>query len=336
MIADRQIDSVAWAVQPGTNSNSRAARLVAGLTDGGAIRADARYYFHGRTEGSGATVNAGRVLPRIEAGTRSSAILSPVFDPTTARSVSWVDFYDDWSIAPDINPLHRRLAARTYHRVSRLGEDVLVTVNSPYMAARVKARNAVVVPNGVDEGIAHIQPEGDSRLRLVMLGNFFDGRTDWRLILDIARAVSFDEIVIGRPGASKSMQAVIHSLRADYGSRLVVSDWIDDVQLAQLSGSGTIALIPHTVSDYTLSQDLMKVYQLIGLGIRVVCPRLLWPAHLPIDHAFLVDFGASYSSIADWAASPPISERERQDFIRANSWSARGLMIQRLLEGIQA
>ena len=335
-MTSRPIESVAGDIRPGVASNSRAARLVAGLRAAGVIDPKARYYFHGRSEGTDARINTRRRVPRIEANDRSTAVLSPVFDLAVTPGASWVDFCDDWSIAPDVNRVHRWRAARSYRRAARLGEDVVVTVNSPYMAARVSAANPTVVPNGVDERLARIQPEGDSRLRLVMLGSFFDGGTDARLILDVARSTRFDEIVIAGPGSSRSLRAVVASLRADYGSRLTVSEWIDDTHLARLSGARTVALIPHTVSDYALSQDLMQVYRLIGLGIRVMCPRMLWPAHLPIDHAFLVDFGASYSFITDWIESTSMSEIERQDFIQANSWAARALTIQRLLEGIHA
>jgi len=331
-IVTEAIEAVAWAVQPGSKSNSRAVRLVEALRSAGVIKDNARYFHHGRAGSSGQFEKVSSVVPKVPFSTQKMASLSPVFQLTEGAYPAWVDLYDDWSIAPDINVVHRRLAARTYRTVRRFNRAV-ITVNSPYMASRVASGNAVVIPNGVDERISYLAPSGDDRKRLIVLGNFFEGRTDWSVILKLTSAVKFDEIVVGRPGRTRSMARVLSTLKAAYGAKLRVLDWIDDAQISNLAGRHSIALIPHVVSDYTLSQDLMKVYQLSGLGIRIVCPRMLWPAHLSISDAFLYDFGADLRNVGDWMESAAIEESGRLAFIRANSWARRAESVLELLKG---
>lgn len=334
-----KLDAVAWAVPPGRGQNTRPARLLAELEKLGVVSSEAPRYFHGRAAAEGNSVSAGSVDPirGVQAGAKALAVLSPVFRAGAHPAATWYDFYDDWSLAPDINALHRIHAARSYAAMRRgAGEGSLVTCNSPYMAGRVGLSASNVLPNGVDEDIAAHTPAGDNKSRLLALGKFFDGRTDWDLILRIAASVDFEEIVVGHPGDSASMGRVLDRLHRMYGERLIIRDWIDSEDLAGMAGPRTVALVPHVVSDYTLSQDLMKVYQLQGHGIRVICPRLLWPTHLSARFAYLVDFGADYSRLlAEWIDSPAMDEDWRQAFITENSWASRARSVVQRMEAVR-
>lgn len=324
---------------PGKGLNTRPARLLVELGKLGVISETAPRYFHGRAAAEGHSVSAGSFDPirGVPVSAKALAVLSPVFRAGAHPGAFWYDFYDDWALAPDINALHRLHAARSYASMRRgANQGVLVTCNSPYMAGRVGLDGAHVVPNGVDDALADHSPAGDDATRLLLLGKFFDGRTDWDLILRIAAATDFDEIVVGHPGDSESMGRVLDRLHQKFGERLVIRDWIDSSDLATFAGPRTVALVPHVVSDYTLSQDLMKVYQLQGHGIRVICPRLLWPTHLSARYAYLVDFGADYSRLlTEWIDSPTIDEEWRQAFIADNSWASRARAVVQRMEALR-
>lgn len=333
------LDGVAWAVQPGASRNTRPARLIAEFEVLSLVSQDAPRYFHGRGAASaGPEISVGSLRPTIgvDPACQRLAVMSPVFRAHALDGAIWYDFYDDWSLAPDINVVHRAYARDSYARVRRLGEQgKLITANTPYMAGRLGLTPAHVVPNGVDLSIAEHRPHGDSKSRLLLLGKFFEGRTDWQLILDVVLAGNFDEVVVGHPGGSPGMGTTIERLHQVLGDRLVVREWIDAETLSGLAGPRTVALIPHVVNDYTLSQELMKVYQLLGHGIRIICPRLLWPAHLDDQYAFLVDFGADLVSLLhEWVESEHIDEAWRLRFLEENSWHQRALDIASRLEEI--
>lgn len=311
--------------------------MVTQLVDLGLIAPDWRAYFHGGATSAGNAVSAGRFNPAGVLPKEASAlgVLSPIYRVAQCSGAAWLDFYDDWALAPDINPLHRAYAADSYRYLREHGPGAsLVTVNTPYMAGRLKLSSAHVVPNGVEARLAGLRPSGDAAARLVLLGKFFAGRTDWGLIERVARTGRFDEIVVGHPGPSREMGLVLERLHRTFGEQLVVMPWISDEVLASLAGPSTVALIPHVVTDYTLSQDLMKVYQLQALGIRIICPRLLWPQHLDPKYAFLVDFGVDLNAmLPEWVRATSIPEPWRLSFIEDNSWRRRGERIARLLEG---
>ena len=330
-----ELDFVGWALPPGAKLNTRPFKLLTELSKLDGVSDKSEYYFHGRAASTGSHHNAGHVVPRIRRQTSSGvgALFSPVFipalQPTTVR---WIDLYDDWSLAPDINPLHRMVSAHTYRwlRDNWRSGSFTVTCNSRYMAGKLGLPQDAIIPNGVDEHLADIPRLGDGASRLVLLGHFFPGRTDFDLIKSIADAKIFEEIVIGGPGKSPEMKEAIESCQKS--GRVRVFDWLSNEELCGLVGAATVALAPNKVSDYTLSQDLMKVYQLLALGIRVICPAPLWPPGVSIEHAFLYGHGARLTpNLADWVNAGQISDVERREFVEQHSWRSRALsVVQRL------
>jgi len=135
-------------------------------------------------------------------------------------------------------------------------------------------------------------------------------------------------IVIGAPGASKEMAAVIHALESSLGSRLAIHHWLSPIELGRIVGERTAVLVPHIVSDYTLSQDLLKVYQCLALGCRVICPRLLWPNSVDATFGMLIDRGVDLDLVlADWLDSGAPTPDWRRRFAEQHSWTARGETI---------
>ena len=293
------------------------------------IDPDPAYVAHGRTK-----AGLGGLLDRFTPGSQlggslaRTAVLSPVFIGRVVAGAAWVDLYDDWSIAPNINPYYRLLAARGYRCLREAGATGLFTVNTSYMANRLLPLETVRVPNGVDPDLAEIEAQGSSARRLILLGDFFPGRTDFEAIRRFALRKEFEEVVIGAPGTSKKMAGLVRELTATCGSRLQVHPWILPAELGRVVGDRTALLIPHVVSDYTLSQDLLKVYQGLALGARVICPRLLWPESVDASFGLLIDRGVDLDLVlADWLDSGAPTPDWRRRFVARHSWTARAETI---------
>ena len=326
---------VLWAVQPG-GSGTRPSQMMEAIERRIVLSPRITHFYHGRTRPRPGWVPVGMIAPgaRIKALSADTAVcFSPVFTPRLLRECRWVDFYDDWSLAPDINPLYRRYAERAYDYAEELqAQGVLVTCNSEYMARRLRLPLTGVVPNGVDRGLSALGTDGDDRRRLIVQGHFFRGRTDFDLLRSIAASGVFEEVVICAPGDSRPMRATLADIARS--AELTVIPWLSDADLAQLVGPRTVALIPHVVSDYTLSQDLMKAYKYLALGMRVICPRLLWPTTLTDAHAYLIDFGAHDPAILlDWVnmTSNP-SKDDRRALTTYHSWESRADAVLRMLD----
>jgi hypothetical protein len=201
------------------------------------------------------------------------------------------------------------------------------------MRAKLKLSQDALVPNGVDPELSRIPRSGDSRRRLIVLGHFFNGRTDFQLLEEVVRSGRFDEIFIGSPGSSSKMSDFLRRLKEYTPAKVVVREWVSHVELSEVVGPRTVALIPHVVNDYTLSQDPMKLYQFLALGVRTICPRLLWPKHLDESSALLVDIGVKLGDVIhEWCDAGPVSDDWRIAHGEENSWRSRALRVARLVE----
>jgi hypothetical protein len=193
-------------------------------------------------------------------------------------------------------------------------------------------KRATIVPNGVDAELGLVHPSGDDTPRLLLLGHFFKGRTDFELLTQVAMNPAFEQIVVGSPGTDPQVLRVFQTLRSHLGSRLLMHKWLDLKQLAALAGPHTATLVPHVVRDYTISQDPMRYYQSLALGIRPIVPRMLWPRHLPLDHTFLIDFGVdTRDALSEWLLTEGPDSSWRQCFVAAHSWDQRAETIASLL-----
>lgn len=324
------IRTVAWAVQPGATALTRPRRLVAELEKLGAVDHDASYIFHGRTaERPGQKRSS--ALPGLSlSSSRDTAVLSPLFLAGHRRPAKWVDLYDDWSLAPDLRPHSRVLAGLGYRQLGgrAAGDTGLVTVNSRYMARKLSSVSPLLVPNGVDRDLAVVKTTGDAKRRLIVLGHFFSGRTDYDLLRRVALLPAIQEVLIGGPGKDPRMVTLMRDLRARRGDSLVVREWLDADALGKAIGEQTVALIPNKVSDYTLSQDLMKAYTFQALGVPTLCPSMLWPEKLDSEHAYLTGHGDRLEDhFAQWLAAARPDQAWRDNFVNQNSWRSRAAII---------
>lgn len=325
------IDNIAWAVQPTSTKLNRPTRLVHELARLGVIKSDALRWFHGRSAETARhrrsrSTNPGSSLqyPGVH------AVLSPLFLWGTAVKPIWTDLYDDWSLAPDIRGPYRLLAAAGYKRVASTGKDSfgLITVNSKYMARKIGIRQCLTIPNGVDQELASVPQSGDERSRVLLLGKFFRGRTDTNLIRRVASLSGIEEVVMGGPGKDPHIRRFIGELQARHPGKIRVHEWLDPHEIGRVTGSRTVALIPNVVNDYTLSQDLMKAYTFMGLGIPTICPSALWPDPIDRSFAYLTGHGDRLEShFNSWVSAHRPSLEWRKSFVRDNSWSQRARVI---------
>jgi hypothetical protein len=325
------IDRVAWPVPPGrARGYTRPEQLVSVLESLGAIDPACGYVAHGRTAaGLGGLLDQvapGRLLGSGQVG---AAILSPVFLTRGSKDATWIDLYDDWFLSPNTNPYYRLLALRGYRALRSMADRVgLVTVNTTYMANLLAPVETVRIPNGVDEGLGDLPSGGSPKRRLILLGEFFSGRTDFDTLVEVASRPEFEEVIVGAPGRSKEMTSAIRALSSVLGSRLEVHQWLSPSRLAELVGERTAVLVPHLVCDYTLSQDLLKVYQCLALGMRVISPRLLWPESIDPIYGLLLDRGVDLNDVlADWLDSEPPTAVWRKQFAAQHSWRSRGQAV---------
>lgn len=332
---DEPLDTVYWGVGArSSRGNTRPELFFRELHELGFVDDETELVNHGKRDASG-RLNRNALLPSARStGTRGQAVLSPVFLGRRTRDAVWIDLYDDWSLAPDINPYYRGLAAFGYRNLRRGGcPRTVITVNSTYMQDKLLPRKTHLVPNGIDPRLSRIALGNQTKPRLIVLGHFFRGRTNFRLLDEIAVRPEFEQVIVCGPGKARTMAKLLKRLSRQLGARLVVHEWLDQESLAVLAGPRTVALIPNLVRDYTLSQDPMKAGQMLALGIKVICPRLLWPAHLPKDHVLLLDYGIDLDAVlAEWIEAPGPDTAHRVALSENNSWRVRAYQIAKLIE----
>lgn len=341
------IEDVVWAVPPGKKANARPKKLIEALVQIGQVSESVRTFFHGRDRSNDEESALGVAAPslvlyrklreeREDSSRRELSVLTPVAVPCRLLSRIWTDLYDDWSIARDISPVHRGYSAVTYEMVKRRGSGVpslgVVTCNSEYMRRKLRLPTESLVPNGVDASLASLDTSGDGRRRLVILGHFMQHRTDYQLISRVVRLGQFDQVVIGEPGRSAQMRRTI--LGFDGKTDVVLRDWMTPEELTRYVGSRTVGFLPHLVNDYTMSQDAMKVYQFLALGMKVIAPRMLWPSHIGRENGLLLDFGINLRAALDeWVEIPGLTLTNRRKFADQNSWERRAEAIGELIMG---
>lgn len=318
----RVIEGVAWSVPPNAARHTRPVQLVNQLSRMGLISEKTVFVHAGRAPSAGTHQIRARApwYPTVPRSDGAWAVLSPVF--RGVRDAVWRDYYDDWSIAPDINPLHRAIASATYRTMSRVGQEAstTITVNTSYMARKLGLADSHIIPNGVDPSLADVPIAGDSLQRLVVLGTFMDGRTDWDMLRNFVLSGRWREVLIGAPGTSAAMLDILKQAERRTDVSLRVVDWLPVSDLGHVAGSRTVCLIPHLVNDYTLSQDLMKAYQFAALGLPTIVPTALIPPGL--GAAPLVGFVPD-QTVTDLKIPPLLAVPDRVAFCRTNSWAVR-------------
>jgi hypothetical protein len=292
---------------------------------------DALRLYHGRTPEEPGYRRAFALLPGLSlARWEDAAALSPLYLAGPLHSVRWVDVYDDWSLAPDINVLYRTISRLGYGLMRHRRWNGLRTANTPYMAAKIGG--AHVVPNGVEERWSLEDRGQDDTRTLLMLGHFFKGRTDMSLLAAALDSPVVDRVVVGGPGSDATVLGLLESRQERDPKRFRVVPWMTAQDIAEAAGPNTVALIPNVVDDYTMSQDLMKAYNFAALGLPIVCPASLLPSAIPRDLSVPLRPGDHLDASLESALQRKHgSGSERSAFVHENSWMQRAQDIARRL-----
>lgn len=172
----------------------------------------------------------------------------------------------------------------------RVRADVVSEV-APFRL-RGSLRGPVLLDGAWDSGDpAAPVPGGDAHRRLVLL-SAAARRIDRRLVRTVPSS-AFDDVVevLGPDDAPSGSARVLRAARP--------------VEVLGLLGPETTVLVPETVSAAALVAGRSVVPWLIAAGVRVICPRILWPTGVGIDAGFLLDFGADlHEAFDDWVRRP--------------------------------
>jgi glycosyltransferase involved in cell wall biosynthesis len=234
-----------------------------------------------------------------------------------------LDAYDAWDISPLVVGERRRKAVRDGYRVAARHARI-VFANTELMADRLRALGAADVrhlPNAspTPEPIApDVEPS------LVYVGRIHE-RFSCQLVAaaaDRLPAVAFRLIgpVERTPEGWVSLlerQNVRHEGALDA-----------DTARAAIGRSRGL-LIPHTVDDYTRSQDAMKAWDAISVGAPVLAtpipPVDRWPRGLALMAAGPAEFAAAAERIV--SGELDAGRSDRLAFAEANGWAQRAAEV---------
>ena len=222
------------------------------------------------------------------------------------------DTNDDWLLSPLMAKRARHI--RQGYEIAAEMDTVFVT--NPRLLEKYPDHPDVrLVPNA---GHGTIPETGRSfvkreRKHVVVAGYYHPERLDLEAFEEVLQAfpqVIFD--VYGSLDGRIIARRLLGFPNLEFHGKVHVSRLRAELALADA------ALIPHPVTPYTLAQDMIKLYDMLGAGLPVVCPPIP-PADCAGDLVYLVKNRNDYVSRLRQA----LSERDTEAVIRRREWSAR-------------
>ena len=193
---------------------------------------------------------------------------------------------------------------------------------SDVLAERVACGGpAVVIPNGVDPEEWRQPPSAPAAFSglirpIVTYAGTIDDRLDTGLIAKVADDPAVGSIALLGPCVDRDLQSELRSIpkvtlfgwmgRRDYAGALVASD---------------VGIVPHVVSQLTSAMSPVKLYEYLAAGkpdVTVDLPPVSGISER-VTCARPEAFAAAVRAALD---QPRQDERDRQEFLRAISWSA--------------
>jgi teichuronic acid biosynthesis glycosyltransferase TuaH len=207
-----------------------------------------------------------RLAARLFGFTRPTLWLNDVTYAPLMSTTGWPAVYDvtdDWLLAP--------ASLRERERLRILDELALVQANevvvcSPALAlSRGVTRQVTLVPNGVDvEHFRHPRPRPvdlPSAPTAVYLGTLHDARIDVGIVVDLATAMPYLNVVFVGPNAlGIATQRVLDALPNVF--LLGPRPYRDAPAYLQ---SADVVIVPHHVSNFTDTLDPIKAYECLAI-----------------------------------------------------------------------
>ena len=231
----------------------------------------------------------------------------------------------DWRLAP---PMRHRLPIleRGYQAAQKA--DVLIAVNRATAAMFPGRTDVKIVPNA-GQGRIFFPPLVKSRNAVIVVGRLHEERLDLELLLGLLRAypkVRFD--FFGRI----DWPAALNKLSQTANFRSMGE--IHPTALRAAMAGYSAAVIPQPVNAYTQSQDMIKVYELMGAGLPIVSPALPPCDAVPeMVYLFTGLDGAERGLEAALAERNAEQREARMSWADCNTWDHRGRDFKRWVFG---
>ncbi len=254
---------------------------------------------------------------------KSAGAFSRLRDIPTHRLVRVFDAYDAWDLSPLVRGRRRHRAVLAGYASAAQFADVILA-NTEFMADRFRAMGAAatVVPNASPRVIEPpLAPGKDGPAPYLV----YVGRIHERVQASLIRAVAdaFPAVPIRIVGPVERAPAGWTELTQHANVRLH-GPMVGNALIEVLRGAAAL-LLPHRVDDYTRSQDAMKAWEAIAVGIPVVAtalpPVIGWPPGLAAIGADEAAFVAAVRTVLDGALNS--HRAERLAYAAANGWDAR-------------
>ena len=266
----------------------------------------------------------------LERRVRRQGLVDPAvltFNPFVAAfcRMSWassVTYYaqDDWASYLPVRPWWP--AYRESYRALRDKGARIICVSAE-LASRVAGNDPVVVqPNGIAEAQwdAPLPPPaavtGMTHPIVAYVGTI-DGRLDTSLIAKVADDDAVGSVAFIGPLHDTGIAATLRSI-----PKVTLCGPMSRAELAGALMYSDACIIPHVINSLTLAMSPMKLYEYLAAGKPVATIDI--PAvHGVSDRVIIAPADDFPKAVRTALKLPGLSEDERLQFVRANSWAAR-------------
>ena len=229
--------------------------------------------------------------------------------------------WDNWTADPlvekwwpDLRDAYKTISARG-HRVCAVSKPLLEAVDPTGPGA--------VVPNGIaPDQWQPPWPEAQwlkslPAPRILYIGAVHS-RLDIEAVGEISRAFPSGSIVFVGPVLDQDVATQLRSI-----SNVQVRGLLPNKEIAGLTHAVDVCIMPHRRNDLTMSMSPLKIYEYCAAG-RPSAATDLPPVRGIHKAVKLVSQGDSFArAVAQALDEGPMSEEDRQDFLKENSWERR-------------
>jgi teichuronic acid biosynthesis glycosyltransferase TuaH len=266
----------------------------------------------------------------LERHVRRYALDSPAvitFNPFVAafcplRWASSVTYYaqDDCAAYPSAAPWWP--AYRQAYSAIREKETRIVCV-SDELAAKIAADcPAIVIPNGLNAEEWRQPPSAPAAFRgLARPIVTYTGTIDDQLDADLVAKVAGDPAV-GTVALIGHCEDMVLQRRLRSIPKVALCEWMARRDLIGALAASDACIIPHVVSPLTPAMSPLKMYDYLAAG-KPVATTILQPVKGISERVISArpeDFVAAVRAALEL---PPLDEKDRQEFLRSNSWNVR-------------
>jgi teichuronic acid biosynthesis glycosyltransferase TuaH len=266
----------------------------------------------------------------LERHVRRYALDSPAvvtFNPFVAafcqlRWASSVTYYaqDDCAAYPPVAPWWP--AYRQAYSVIREKETRIVCVSDELAARIAGSGRAVVIPNGLDAKEWHQPPPAPAAFRglarpIVTYTGTIDDRLDTDLLSKVAGDPAVGTVALIGHCADTVLERKLQSM-----PKVALCGWMARRDLTGALAASDACIIPHVVSPLTRATSPLKLYDYLAAG-KPVATTGLRPVTEISERVISACPGDFVAAVQAALELPQQDEKDRQEFLRSNSWEAR-------------